>query len=158
MIFIWGSRYLSSTKDTGRFYCPKCGKVDVGYRHQSARQWFTMYFIPVFPIGGRTEHIECTRCQTAFELAVLDLKPPTEDALFLNDCFVRLQRGRSLESVEADLVESGRTADQAVGVIDEMTRGKVWECDRCNAHYLKGVRKCRECEGLRELPARNVQL
>ena len=149
MIFIWGSRYLTSTRDTGRFYCPGCGKLDVHYRRVAARQWFTMYFIPVFPIGGREEHIECQQCRGAFKVGVLELIPPTPDDFFLGDCFERLKRGKSLESVEAELVESGRTTDQSVEVIDAMSNGKVWECERCGSHYLKSVRKCRDCEGLR---------
>jgi len=158
MIFIWGSRYLTKTRDTGRFYCPQCGEPDVSYRRQAARQWFTMYFIPVFPIGGVEEHIECMRCRGTFKLEVLDLVPPSADDLFLRDCYERLTRGRSLELIEADLVESGRTSEVAVEMIDAMTKGKVWECERCGAHYLKGVKKCRACEGRRELTGGNVQL
>ena len=151
MFIIWGSRYLSSTRDTGRFYCPQCGKLDASYRRQAARPWFTLYFIPIFPIGGAVEHIECLRCQGTFKLEVLELLPPTPDDFFLQDCYDRMTRGRSLEKVEADMIENGRTTEQAVGVIDALSKGKVWECERCGAHYLKGVRKCRDCEGLREI-------
>ncbi len=152
MIFIWGTRNLTSTRDTGRFYCPQCGKTDVAYKHMSTRPWFAMYFIPVFPIGGHTEYIECARCKTTFTPAVLELESPSADELFLQDCYERLQRGRSLETVEADIVEEGCTSEQAVEVLDNMSKGKVWECERCGAHYLKGVKKCRECEGRRVQP------
>ena len=158
MIFIWGSRYLTSTRDSGRFYCPHCVKLDVDYRRVAARQWFTMYFIPVFPIGGHEEHIECQRCQGTFKVEVLDLMPPTPEAIYFGDCFERLKRGRSLESMEAELIESGRTTDRAVEVIDAMSNGKVWDCERCGSHYLNCVRKCRDCEGLRKVPGGNIQL
>lgn len=149
MIIIWGSRTLSSRIDSGRFYCPGCERMDVGYAHKAARDWFTLYFIPIFPVGGRTEYIECTHCKGTYQTTVLDLKPPTEDDLFLRDCAERLFRGRSLETVEKDLVESGRTTEQAVELIDAMTNGKVWECEFCGAHYHKKARKCRECDDRR---------
>ena len=149
MIFIWGSRHLKSTRDTGRFYCPHCVKLDVAYQHQSAREWFTLYFIPVFPIGGHKEYIECLKCKNTYTTEVLELKPPSDDDLFVRDCYDRLQQGDSLEDVEAALVKSGRTGAQALELVDELTQGKVRQCDRCEVHYLKTVKRCRACEGRR---------
>ena len=146
---------MRSTKETGKFYCPHCAEMDVPFRHQSAREWFTLYFIPVFPIGGHQEYIECGRCGNTYTTVVLDLVPPTEDDLFLRRCYERLDQGQSLETVEAEMGENGRTGEQAVAMLDGMTRGKVWECERCDAHYLKGVKKCRVCKERWAVPDRN---
>ncbi len=148
-MIIFGWRHLKSTRDTGRFYCPHCVKLDVAYHHMSARQWFTLYFIPVFPIGRHEEYIECLKCKSTYTVAVLDLDPPSEDDLFVRECYDRLQQGDSLEDVEAALVQNGRNSGQAVELVDELTRGKVRQCDRCEVHYLKSVKRCRACEGRR---------
>ena len=34
------------------------------------RQWFTLFFIPIFPISGKTRMSECTRCKAVFRVPV----------------------------------------------------------------------------------------
>ena len=104
---------------------------------------------PGVPIGGHKEYIECLKCKNTYTTEVLELKPPSDDDLFVRDCYDRLQQGDSLEDVEEALVKNGRTGAQALELVDEMTQGKVRQCDRCELHYLKTVKRCRACEGRR---------
>lgn len=55
---------------TGQFYCPACACLRQ-YRHRSTRPFLTLYFVPIVPIGGAQEHVQCLTCKEKFELAVL---------------------------------------------------------------------------------------
>ncbi|MBI4902326.1 MAG: zinc-ribbon domain-containing protein [Acidobacteria bacterium] len=44
-----------------RLHCPHCGMIS-DFRHQSVRQYFTLYFVPVVPISRSSQVITCNRC------------------------------------------------------------------------------------------------
>lgn len=71
-IILWGSRGFTSTVGEGKFFCPQCGG-DQRYEHKQVSRYFTLYFIPLFPIGGGGEYVECLKCQEAFDPQVLEL-------------------------------------------------------------------------------------
>jgi tetratricopeptide (TPR) repeat protein len=53
--------------------CPQCGQQTTLVA-KSYRNWFTIFFIPVFPIGGRNEFCECARCGGQFPVGVDELR------------------------------------------------------------------------------------
>ena len=66
-ILLFGTRAIQSADPAPpvRTVCPSC--------HQNAdivgkayRQWFTVFFIPIFPISGRTAFTECSSCHSQF--------------------------------------------------------------------------------------------
>ena len=146
MIFIWGSTGLSSTVSTGRFYCPRCDRPDVGYEMKSTRRWFTFFFIPCFPISGHQRYVECRRCGQAFDERVLDMAPPEEASEDdVEECLAELDRGASVETTAARLERLGLLPREADRAIDDHTRGRVWRCARCDRHYVERVRPCPKC-------------
>jgi hypothetical protein len=71
VFLIWGFRSRAKTMSEGTFFCPKCG-ADRGYVLQTIRRWFTLFFIPVAPIGKvLAEQVKCTTCNTCYRPAVL---------------------------------------------------------------------------------------
>lgn len=70
-MIIFGTRGVRSTKATGNFNCPQC-EADRGYRHRKVTQFFTLYFIPLIPLGNRGEYVECNHCKGTFVTRVLD--------------------------------------------------------------------------------------
>lgn len=77
-MIIYGWRGFTSTNSQGSFYCPTCDSTRP-YQQKSSRTWFTLYFfIPVFPISGLTEYIECESCRGTFQLTVLSFDPIVE--------------------------------------------------------------------------------
>lgn len=79
MIIIFGVRSRLKSIAQGTFFCPKCG-ADREYRLQSIRRWFTLFFIPIFPVSGpQGEIVKCGTCGTAFRPEVLNT--PTSAAL-----------------------------------------------------------------------------
>jgi uncharacterized tellurite resistance protein B-like protein len=50
------------TLETGEFYCPVCDNPRK-FRRRTSRPFLTIYFIPVIPIGGKQEYVECLTCK-----------------------------------------------------------------------------------------------
>ena len=59
---------LSTTKpviDTGSFECPKCHQQR-SYQRKAIKNWISIYFIPIIPIGSSGEVLQCTKCKIEF--------------------------------------------------------------------------------------------
>ena len=69
-MIIWGSRSMTSTCQQGRFTCPRCNGSS-SFHEKRVRSWFTLYFIPVFPIGSPGYYVECQDCRGTFKPEVL---------------------------------------------------------------------------------------
>ncbi len=113
MFIIYGSRALTKKLNEGQFYCPNCDDVDLDYEHKTAREWFTLYWIPIFPVGGAVEYIECCDCKQRFQEAVLDIEPPTKAERLASEYDDKLDRWYSLEACERSLVDYGFAPDKA---------------------------------------------
>ena len=75
MFIIFGSRYYFWTTNHGAFQCPKC-QASQQYRHRKGRRFIHVFYIPLIPISGSTEHIKCGGCKTRFKLSVLGQPAP----------------------------------------------------------------------------------
>jgi hypothetical protein len=145
-IIIWGSRGLTSHVDQGRFWCPQC-EAEREYRLAQTREWFTIYWIPLFPISGAQRYVECRECGGTFHEQVLDKGPPSEGQELQARIYRDLEEGMSLEDAEQGLVKMGMDAEKARAILDDMTGQDVWTCQTCRQRYLKQVRQCSRCKG-----------
>jgi hypothetical protein len=68
-MIIWGSKGKEKQVATGTFYCPTC-RTDETYSHQRVSKYFTLYFIPVFPMENLGEYVRCLRCSGEFKTEV----------------------------------------------------------------------------------------
>ena len=74
MIF-FGTKGRAIYKDRGKFHWPNCN-IEKNYQKKYVQTWFTLYFIPIFPMGEKkNEHIECEKCENIYHLDVIDYKP-----------------------------------------------------------------------------------
>jgi hypothetical protein len=92
MIIIGTRGITSSTGEAGRFQCPTCGP-NASYRERQVREWLTLYFIPVLPLGVAGKYVECEGCSQAFDPAIVTYDPQVEREAFgrtLTDLLVRL--------------------------------------------------------------------
>lgn len=55
----------------GTFFCPSCGG-DRYYAHRQLRRWFTLFFVPTFPMDVVGETYECQTCHRTFDERVLE--------------------------------------------------------------------------------------
>lgn len=83
-MIIFGTRNVGSTVKTGTFFCPVC-QQQTNYKHITNRNFAHLFFIPLFPIGGSEEYIECQRCGTPFGVEVLSEQPRPEQGPSLGD-------------------------------------------------------------------------
>ena len=69
LIFGYGPKYTLEAK--GQFVCPKCS-IKKEYTVKSSRQYFRLFFIPIFPFGKKNEPIvECQTCNRTWYTEVL---------------------------------------------------------------------------------------
>jgi hypothetical protein len=69
-MIIWGSRTMTSTCQKGRFACPRCNGAS-NFAEKRVRNWFTLYFLPIFPMSGSGYYVECQDCRGTFKPDVL---------------------------------------------------------------------------------------
>lgn len=69
-MIIYGWRIYHSTIDRQSFRCPSC-RTQVEGEVKRADKYFTLYFIPLFPIGIPCEFVECTLCGTGYRKEIL---------------------------------------------------------------------------------------
>jgi hypothetical protein len=78
-VIIFGTRNRIGTVERGTFACPRCGPGQ-SYERKHAKRWFTLYFIPIFPVGDLGQFIECGLCRGTFKIEVLSLRAPASSA------------------------------------------------------------------------------
>src|SRR5580765_6964922 len=74
-IILFGTRPMISDDPTAppvNAVCPRCGQRTsiVG---KSVRSWFTLFFIPVFPVSGTRRFSQCTHCGAQFPVEAKQL-------------------------------------------------------------------------------------
>jgi zinc ribbon protein len=74
-LIIFGRRNRPKVVQRGSFTCPRCGPGRE-YEHKQVRRWFTLYFIPIIPLGTAGEYVECRSCAGTFRPEVLRLALP----------------------------------------------------------------------------------
>ena len=69
-MLIFGSHVRSRTTGVGEFTCPVC-RSSQQYQRFVHQRWFTVYFLPLIPLGSSREQIACQGCLSRFEPASL---------------------------------------------------------------------------------------
>src|SRR5881227_3167916 len=74
-ILLFGSRNIISNDNTPpvQTNCPRCGQAAeiIG---RTYRTWFTIFFLPVFPMSASRRFSECSLCHAQFPVPVEDLR------------------------------------------------------------------------------------
>ena len=72
MFVIFGLGPKHKVEAMGQFDCPKCS-IKTEYNVKSSRQYFRLFFIPIFPIGNKNEpSVECQTCNRTYYTEVLE--------------------------------------------------------------------------------------
>ena len=83
-MIIFGTRGVKSTIKQGQFNCPQC-ETDKNYKHKKVTRFFTLYFIPIIPLGKVGEFVECQQCKGTFISKVLDYDKNQKSKKFLSE-------------------------------------------------------------------------
>ena len=80
-IILFGSRAIISNDATPPVStrCPRCGQQS-NLIAKSYRNWFTLFFVPVLPISGRTQFCECPSCGAQFQVPAEELRQRLAEA------------------------------------------------------------------------------
>jgi len=105
-MIIFGTRGVTSTKETGPFNCPICGDQRA-YSRKSVRRFFTLYFIPLIPLDEVGQYVECLTCKQQFKDEVLAYDPIAEAQQLQADV------GGSLKRVLAIIMMADGKVDNA---------------------------------------------
>jgi rubredoxin len=87
-MIIYGYRNREFEMGTGNFYCPKC-ETQRPYKFKKVTRYFTLFFIPLFPLGTVSQYVECSVCGRTYKPEVLSLLhstagEPAVDSTFQN--------------------------------------------------------------------------
>ena len=114
-MIIFGTKGRSIKMDSGEFHCPNCN-TNRAYNKKYVQDWFTLYFIPTFPVGSKkNEHIECEECSSIYHLDVIDYKPGLNDEEMTSEYEKALQNVLCLMIIVDDKVD-----DQEVKTVSDI--------------------------------------
>jgi hypothetical protein len=112
-LIIFGLRVVLFTVGTGTFHCPSEGG-DRAYKRRQGRRFFTLFFIPVIPLGKvGGEFVECSTCRTRYTLAVLNA-PTAADLAVMPARLLRTAISQVLRSGD---VTNAAARERAVTVV-----------------------------------------
>ena len=83
LLILFGTKDRRKVEVKGQFICPKCG-VERDYEAISVREWFTLFFVPIFPTAnheGRETFVECRKCEEVYEVSVLEKSRRASDGV-----------------------------------------------------------------------------
>ncbi|MFT5526390.1 MAG: transcription elongation factor Elf1 [Pirellulaceae bacterium] len=73
-MIIFGTTSLNSTIESGQFNCPRCNSLK-NYKRIGVNRFFTLYFIPLIPLGRIGSYVECSSCAQTYAEEVLHYNP-----------------------------------------------------------------------------------
>jgi uncharacterized tellurite resistance protein B-like protein len=122
-MIIWGSKGRTATIASGEFHCPDCSDYKL-YKHQKVKRWFTLYFIPVFPMEDLGEYIECGDCKSTYKNNVLENDPKKKQEQ-IQALFVAATRDIMLKIILADGVVEDSEIDQVIKTFALVTKREI---------------------------------
>ncbi len=145
-MIIWGWRSRNRELSAGEFHCPGCDAIRE-YRQFRVTKYFTLYFIPLFPIQTLGEYVECQLCRRAYNETVLE-HPPEPYAESGPDSVRRdLESGTPLEVARRKLVQAGMDQRRAQDLVLSAAGEERWACVDCRLSYIDDVPRCANCHG-----------
>lgn len=131
MLIIFGSKIsIKNFGSTILIKCPNCHNSD--YANLIRRRWFTLFFIPIFPINCKY-YIACNVCSRGSQLYGTDIKK----ALQLNKITNQYLNG---EISEAEMKELKDNQNASIDQIESS-----WECPKCNNSNKNTSYVCEHC-------------
>ena len=77
-MIIYGYKNREIELSSGSFHCSNCGARRL-YKHKKIVRYFTLFFIPLFPLGKLSEYVECQVCRRTYQYQPEFLSPNSTD-------------------------------------------------------------------------------
>ena len=145
MFFILGSRNREIEISSGFFICPACGQLR-RYKRKRLARYFTLWFVPLFPVETLGEFVQCQTCQHSYPAEALQraARLVTETDLE-NAVKAELERGLPFHRLQRRLADDGLDREEAAQMIHRLTGGEQRTCPQCQFSYLISIRYCTNC-------------
>jgi len=102
-MIIFGTQGITSTVLSQAFHCPTC-RMSRNGALKKVSGFFTLYFIPLIPIGERGRYVECDHCGGTFAEEILAFDPE-QSRQELNASLLRVMILAALADGEIDPTE-----------------------------------------------------
>ena len=143
-LILVGSSGHADTVGRGQFFCPRC-QTQRAYEHKRNARYFTLYFIPLFPIEKMGDFIECTACHTAYDMAVLSPTGPARIAMLMHGLDAQLKAGHAVQLLVDHLLQAGASREEAAWAVYSTGRGRFATCENCKNMYDEALVYCSQC-------------
>ena len=146
MIIIFGNKVRYKTLSTGQFYCPQCN-TRRDYELRQARNWFSIYFIPIVPLNQLGEFVTCLTCGANFQQEVLTMPIPSSTPLdrLAREARTDMDSGTPIEMTQQKLINTGLSRDLVDQVIAQAAGSAHRRCPNDNLTYRSTVQRCAQC-------------
>ena len=128
-MIIFGTKGVETVADNGEFFCPAC-RARSRYSLVRVKRYFTLYFIPLFPMGSVGEYVTCFGCGGNYDTMALE-----RDASWV-------------EPVDQPW-ECPACGNRNPGEHRECVRCRRWLCRNCGNDNPEATKECMRCRGLR---------
>jgi hypothetical protein len=154
-MIIYGTSGREIPVGEGQFHCPRCLEPQ-HFRHTRISRYFTLYFIPLFPISNQGEYVECSGCGGQFRPDIVHNPPHTNVPASVGngsggqlESVVRreLAKGMPLHIAVQKLVEAGNGQQGAQEMVAAACDGRMSYCPQCQCYYAAAVPGCAQCQG-----------
>jgi len=154
MFILFGTKTRFKTLSTGQFYCPQC-RTRREYELRLARDYFTLYFIPLFPINTRGEMVTCLTCSTNFQKEVLAVPEPANSPLerMTREARADMDSGTPIEFARQKLINIGLARDLVDQTIEQAAGPDRRTCPNDTLTYRATVARCAQCGANLVVPA-----
>lgn len=137
-MIIWGTRGFTSTLEEGSFHCPRCGP-EKRFKLLAVNRWFTLYFIPIIPMGEAGRYLECKTCAGTFDPKARNHDPEAENARF------RSQLGDAMLHAMVSMAMSDGSVDhrelEIISSVLTRLSGSVYEVEDVQAAITQSTKK-----------------
>jgi hypothetical protein len=146
MLILFGTKTRFKTLSTGQFYCPQC-RARQTYALRLARDYFTLYFIPIFPIKTHGEVVTCQTCGTNFQKEVLAASEPANSPLerMTREARADLDSGTPIAFARQKLVNIGLARELVDQTIEQAAGPDRRVCPNDALTYRSTVERCAQC-------------
>jgi hypothetical protein len=142
VIFLFGEKIKASIVKEGTFNCPICHSQQ-SYSDVQEKGYFTLMFIPTFPISVHAQYRLCHQCQNSYDIDFLD-QPAYVSLLQMVLSYLLNQYGtQHAKTIAAEIHQDETSLEWSQEKIQEaVTEVKNWETlvkcikrHRKNANY-----------------------
>lgn len=113
-LILIGTMNLTRTRQRGDFYCPGCRQLR-GYRRRARRPFLTVYLIPLIPIGGVEEFVQCDDCRANWDPAVLEADRRAHEAADMQRF-----RDEALRAAVLTVIADGRITENEIEALQRI--------------------------------------